>query len=139
MWMMTWQALSARPYLLVPLLLAAGQAADATVALRNAGRHDEAFTVACTAGDGAFDVPPPTPPVALLVEARGLLRITTLTARRDSRTVRVNAHTDAPGSVGHHESRPHVRMSNYPARSAVLGCSSIGLSSSGRPSSSYSQ
>ena len=23
-----------------------------------------------------------------------------------------NAHTDAPGSVGHHESRPHVRMSS---------------------------
>ena len=26
----------------------------------------------------------------------------------------MNAHTDAPGSVGHHESRPYVCMSNYP-------------------------
>ena len=55
------------------------------------------------------------------------LRITTRTARRDSRTVRVNAHTDAPGSVGHHESRPHVCMSSFPAHPTVLGCSSIGL------------
>ena len=66
----------------------------------------------------------------------GLLRISTRTARRDSKSVRENAHTDAPGSVGHHESRPHVRMSNYRIWDA---CLASGLSPSSRLSSAYSQ
>ncbi len=72
---------------LINLQLATGQAADAATALREAGRDDEAFTVACTIGDGGFgdagaDDPPRDPP-------------------RQPGHSRMSSHADIPPAMSH--------------------------------------